>query len=224
MKTSAAKKKSILVVDDHQLVRKSLCDAINCRPDLFVCGEATSQAQARQMILAAPPDLMVLDLSLTDGHSWLLIDRLQAEKRLPPTLVLSVYDESVYVPRLLKAGVRGYLMKDTPITGIMAAIDRIFAGHIALSDRQASLLIQQATDGNRKLASPEAELASLSDRELQVLEALGKGLNNQQIAELLGVSAKTVGTYKTRLMEKIGVRTTPELMQHAQRRLGLLLK
>ncbi|MEI8063726.1 MAG: response regulator transcription factor [Verrucomicrobiota bacterium] len=221
MKTSTIKKKSILVVDDHQLVRKSLCDAINHRPDLFVCGEATSQAQARQMILAAPPDLMVLDLSLTDGHSWLLIDRLQAEKQLPLTLVLSVYDESVYVPRLLKAGVRGYLMKDTPITGIMAAIDRIFAGHIALSDRQASLLIQQATDGNRKLASPEAELESLSDRELQVLEALGKGLNNQQIADLLGISPKTVSTYKTRLMKKTGIHTSQELMRHAQRELGL---
>ena len=221
MKISAVKKKSILVVDDHQLVRQSLCAAINGRPDLFVCGEAASQAQARELILAAPPDLLVLDLSLTDGHSWLLIDRLQAEGKLPPTLVLSVYEESVYVPRLLKAGVRGYLMKDTPITGIMAAIDRILAGHIADSDRQASLLIRQATGKNRKRTSTEAELNSLSDRELQVLEAIGKGLNNQQIAELLSVNPKTVGTYKTRLMEKIGIHTSPELMRYAQLRLGL---
>ena len=223
MKSCPTNKKSILVVDDHQLVRKSLCDAINCRPDLFVCGEAPSQAQARELILAAPPDLLVLDLSLTDGHSWVLIERLQAEGKLPPTLVLSVYHETVYVPRLLKAGVRGYLMKDTPITGIMAAIDRILAGHIAVSDRQASLLIRQATGENRDRTSTEAELHSLSDRELQVLEALGKGLNNQQIAELLGVSPKTVGTYKTRLMEKTGIHTSPELMRHAQRQLGLPL-
>ena len=157
----------------------------------------------------------MLDLSLTDGHSWLLIDRLQAEGKLPPTLVLSVYEESVYVPRLLKAGVRGYLMKDTPITGIMAAIDRILAGHIAVSDRQASLLIRQATGKNRKRTSTEAELNSLSDRELQVLEAIGKGLNNQQIAELLSVNPKT------RLMEKIGIHTSPELKRYAQLRLGL---
>ena len=127
----------------------------------------------------------------------------------------------MYVPRLLKAGVRGYLMKDTPITGIMAAIDRILAGHIAVSDRQASLLIRQATGKNRKRTSTEAELNSLSDRELQVLEAIGKGLNNQQIAELLSVNPKTVGTYKTRLMEKIGIHTSPELMRYAQLRLGL---
>lgn len=221
MKPSATKKKSILVVDDHPVVRKSLCEAINGRQDLFVCGEAASQVQAREMILAAPPDLMVLDLSLTGGHSWVLIDRLRAEGKLPPTLVLTVYDESVYVPRLLKAGVRGYLMKDTPITGILAAIDRILAGNIALSDRQTSLLIRQTTGGNRKLTSPEAELHSLSDRELQVLEALGKGQNNRQIAELLGVSPKTVCTYKSRLMEKTGVHTSPELMRYAQHKLGL---
>ena len=224
MKTSAVKKKSILVVDDHELVRQSLCAAINGRPDLFVGGEASSQAQARELILAAPPDLVVLDLSLTDGHSWLLIEQLQAEGKLPPTLVLSVYEESVYVPRLLKAGVRGYLMKDTPITGIMAAIDRILAGHIALSDRQASRLIRQTTGSLGTISAGELELNSLSDRELQVLEAIGTGLQNRQIAELLSVSPKTVGTYKTRLMEKIGVCTSPELMRYAQLRLGLPIR
>lgn len=81
--------------------------------------------------------------------------------------------------------------------------------------------MRQATDGNWKLTSPEAELNSLGDRELQVLEALGKGLNNQQIADLLGISPKTVSTYKTRLMKKTGIHTSQELMRHAQRELGL---
>lgn len=209
-------KKNILVVDDHPLLRKALCDVINARPDLMVGGEAVSLADTRQILRSTRPALMILDLGLPDGNGWVLVEALHAAGQLPPTLVLSAYDENIYVPRLLKLGVRGYLMKDTPIPVVMNAIDRIFAGHIALSDRQTSILIRKATSGDGNPPSPESELHSLSDRELQVLEALGRELNNRQIAESLGVSPKTVATYKARLMEKTGIHTTTELHRHAR--------
>lgn len=205
-----AEQKQILVVDDHPLIRKGLCDAINEQPDLQVCGEADSWRKALNMARTLRPDVLVLDLNLKDGNGWALLQELQATNELPPTLVLSVCDEEVYAPRMLKTGARGYLMKDTPIVEVLAAIRKILAGHLAFSDNVTSLLIQQKHD--HKDAESANPLDVLSDRELQVYEMLGKGLGNKDIADRLGVSHKTIGTYKARLMEKMGVRTTSDLI------------
>ena len=200
--------KQIFVVDDHPLVRKGLCDAIRTQPDLAVCGEAIGWRDALDAIPALHPDALVLDLNLKDGNGWTLVEHLQTANHLPPTLVLSVCDEDLYAIRLLQAGARGYLMKDSPIADVLTALRKILAGHVAVSDAIASRLLQP---GN----TPAAEARSwkiLSDRELQVCEMLSQGHGNKEIAARLGISPKTIGTYKARLMEKLGVRTTPELV------------
>ncbi len=205
-------RKRILVVDDHPLVRSGLCQAIAATADLEVCGEADGWREVLEIMQATNPDLIVLDLNLKDGSGWTLLEHLQARGELRPVLVLSVCDEQVYAQRLLKAGARGYLMKDTPIEGVLAAIRKILTGQLALSETMTSLLLENA-------ATPSAAatpMEQLSTRELQVYEMLGCGLGNKAIADNLGVSHKTIGTYKARLMEKLGYRTTPELMLHAR--------
>jgi DNA-binding NarL/FixJ family response regulator len=213
-------RKRILVVDDHPLVRSGLCQAIAATADLEVCGEAEGWHEALGKIRFAAPDLIVLDLNLKDGSGWTLLEQLQAHGQLLPVLVLSVCDEQVYAQRLLQAGARGYLMKDTPIEDVLAAMRRILAGHLALSETMTSLMLKSAATCG-PVASP---MEQLSTRELQVYAMLGRGLGNKAIAEGLGVSHKTIGTYKARLMAKLGYRTTPELMLHARELLEVKLR
>ena len=144
------------------------------------------------------------------------MEELRALQQLPQTLVLSVCDEEVYAQRLLQAGARGYLMKDEPIETILAAIRKIVAGHIAISDKMASRIILVSSGVVSAEANLKQELAQLSDRELQVFEMIRRGLGNKEIASALGIGAKTIGTYKARLMEKLGVRTTHELLTRTQ--------
>jgi DNA-binding NarL/FixJ family response regulator len=205
-------RKRILVVDDHPLVRNGLCQAIAATADLEVCGEADGWREVLEIMQATNPDLIVLDLNLKDGSGWTLLEQLQARGELRPVLVLSVCDEQVYAQRLLKAGARGYLMKDTPIEGVLAAIRKILSGQLALSETMTSLVLENAASPG----APASSMDQLSTRELQVYAMLGRGLGNKAIADNLGVSHKTIGTYKARLMEKLGYRTTPELMLHAR--------
>jgi DNA-binding NarL/FixJ family response regulator len=195
----------IFVVDDHPLIRKGLCDAIHAEPDLCVSGEAGGDQEALRALCSAKPDVLVLDLNLKDGSGWDLLQHLQSKKILPPTLVLSVCDEEVYAQRLLDSGASGYLMKDEPIDQVLKAIRKILAGHLAFSDAMTSKLLKSDTP------QPAPPLAELSDRELQVYEMLRQSLSNKNIGERLGISPKTIGTYKARLMEKLGVRNTHEL-------------
>ncbi len=205
-------RKRILVVDDHPLVRNGLCQAIGATSDLKVCGEAEGWREALEKMSAAEPDLIVLDLNLKDGSGWSLLEQLHSSGQLCPVLVLSVCDEQVYAQRVLKAGARGYLMKDTPIKAVLLAIRKVLSGKLVLSEAMTSLMLEYASSHGSSLSPVE----QLSTRELQVYAMLGRGLSNKAIADNLGVSHKTIGTYKARLMEKLGCRSTPELISHAR--------
>jgi len=208
-------RKQIFVVDDHPLIRKGLCDAIRAQTDLDVCGEAASLQEALSALSTSTPDALVLDLNLPDGTGWTLIEQLTTTHQLPPTLVLSVNDEALYAHRLIQHGARGYLMKDRPISDALASIRKILAGHISVSDAVATRLIEHRESGTTTM---EQDLQMLSDRELQVLNMLAEGLGNKEIGTRLKISAKTISTYKTRLMQKMGVRTTPQLMALASKK------
>ena len=210
MKLSNVKAK-VFLVEDHPLTRKGLIGAIGTQDDLEVCGEAEGWREAMAMIGSLRPDIVVLDLNLKDGSGWELIKHAEACGLSVPVLVLSVCDEEVYAARVLRSGAKGYLMKDTPVDGILEAIRKVLSGHIAVSNEVSSHLILSATRATGKTGDP-SELDTLSDRELQVFELLRRGFGTSEIAEQIGVNYKTVSTYKARLMTKMGVRTTPDLM------------
>ena len=211
----AEKQREVLIVDDHPLIRKGLCDAIGETHDLKVCDEAGGLHEALEAVARRMPDMILLDLNLKDGNGWDFIKRVRAERGDVPILVVSVCDEEIYAARLLQAGANGYLMKDASIGQVIGAIRKVLRGDIAVSDAIASRLIRTATSANGQTGDA-AELDRLSDRELQVFELLRGEKSNREIADYLGISQKTIGTYKARLMEKLGVRTTSELMSYLQ--------
>ncbi|MGA0901046.1 MAG: response regulator, partial [Luteolibacter sp.] len=165
---------------------------------------------AMERLREARPDVMLLDLNLKDGNGWTLLEELSAKGKLLPTLVLSVNDELSYGRRLLQAGAMGYLMKNAPIKEIFAAIRKVAAGELAVSPRLSRELVRHA--GGRGSANAQDELEALSDRELQVSMFLIEGLTMDEISQRLAISAKTVSTYKGRLMKKLRVRTTLQLV------------
>ena len=203
----------VLLVEDHPATREGLRTAIACQPGLRVAGEAATWHDALRLTQALKPDVLVLDLNLPDGNGWSLLEQLRSLQALPPTLVLSVCDEALYARRLLRAGARGYLMKDEPIGSVLQAIREIHAGHMVTSRALSSELMTQALELTPppEVVNQPAGAGGLSDRELQVLGLIARQLSNKEVAVSLGLSEKTVHTYKTRLMTKLGVRTTPEL-------------
>jgi DNA-binding NarL/FixJ family response regulator len=204
----------ILLVDDHPVMRAGLRAAIEQQPDLRVAGEAAGWRIALTQARALTPAVIVLDLNLADGSGWSLLEQLRALGQLPPTLVLSVCDEAVYARRLFRAGARGYLMKEEPLERIVWAIREVHAGRLVASPALTQVLVAEALRvyDPPEAADPPAAGHALSDRELQVFGLLARNLSGKEVAEHLGVSQKTVSTYKTRLLSKLGLRTTPELI------------
>ena len=207
----------IFLVDDHPFVRLGLRTALEREADFAVVGEAGSFAEALARIPELRPDLLVLDLNLADGNGWTLLERLREAAALPPTLVLSVCDEVLYAERLLRAGARGYLMKQEPAERIVAALREIHAGHLVASPAVTSRLLREGL-GQEPATESAARGQPLGDQELRIFDLLAEGRRNREIAEHLRLSEKTVSTVKTRIMKKLGATSTAQLLLLAQKR------
>ena len=214
-KKKLARKFGILLVDDHPLVRERLGDVINREKDLVVCGEAEERYQAVELINQTPPDLAIIDITLKNSDGLELIKDIHARWPKLPMLVVSMHDETLYAERVLRAGARGYITKQEATRNILLAIRRILDGQIYLNDRVATqILTRIASTGAVSTANPRPT-DLLADRELQVFELTGRGLNGRQIAERLHIAAKTVETYRARIREKLNLKDGTELLQLA---------
>lgn len=208
-------KAKIFLVDDHPLVRESLTSLINQQDDMIVCGEAEDAIQAQRGIGAHQPEIAIIDISLKESSGLELIKTVR--QRFPATgvIVLSMHDERLYAERCVRAGARGYVMKRESTKRIVAAIRDVRAGRLCVSDQMASDFAEKFV-GNRAPAfgSP---LESLSDRELEVFNLLGRGIETRQVAEALNVSIKTVQAYCARIKQKLRLSTATELLREAVR-------
>jgi DNA-binding NarL/FixJ family response regulator len=203
----------ILLVDDHPIIRRGLCELIAQTPGLEVCGEAETPREALDAAADAEPDVAVVDLSLRDGSGLELIKDLAARHRDLPVLVLSMHDESLYAERALRAGAKGYIMKEEAPERLLAAIERVLDGEIYLSDAMASRVVAQFVTGSTE--APQSSVESLSDRELEVYEMIGNGLGTRDIARNLHLSVKTIETHRENIKRKLRLRNANELHQHA---------
>jgi DNA-binding NarL/FixJ family response regulator len=203
----------IFVVDDHPIVRRGLVQLIEQESDLKVCGEASSAEQALQSIPRVRPHLAIVDISLQGTSGIELLKRLKIEHPELPVLVISMHDESLYAERALRAGARGYIMKHEAITTLQTAIRRVAAGGIFLSERMTERLLEKAT-GRQNPPGPTG-VESLSDRELEVFELIGRGHRTSEIARRLCLSVKTIETYRAKIKDKLHLRSGAELVQHA---------
>jgi DNA-binding NarL/FixJ family response regulator len=206
-------KTRILIVDDHPIVREGLTRRINRQPDLVVCGEAGAAAEVMKAITESRPDLVIVDLTLPDKGGLELIKDIHTRHPRLPALVLSMHDEKLYAERALRAGAMGYVMKQEATEHIIEAIHCALAGQVYLSRSMSARMLGTLVAG--KAQGPSSPLESLSDRELEVFQLVGKGLGTRQIAEKLHVSVKTVEAHKIRIKAKLGLESATELARHA---------
>jgi len=195
--------KRIVIVDDHPLFRKGLQELIHSDGAFAVCGEASDAAEAMDVIRQLKPDLAIVDLSLPGANGIELIKNIRAEFPKLPILVLSMYDESLYAVRALRAGADGYVMKHEAMANVVRAIQEVFNGRPYLSPAMAAQVI---TKFARKSSEDEPDAVDrLSDRELEILELIGKGNEVRQIAKSLHLSPKTVETHRAHIKEKLNL-------------------
>ena len=215
MKTSAniGSKIKIVVADDHPLFREALVQLITQEGDLICCAEADSVQTTRAAVSTHQPQLLILDLRLRDGDALELIKSLQIENPKLLILVLSQHDETLYAERVLRAGARGYVMKEEVTSEIRIAIRGILSGQLHVSRKMAVVALHRLI--KRKTAEGGTDVESLSDRELQVFQLLGAGRRTRQIAEQLHISVKTVETYRENLKHKLGLPDAAALVHYA---------
>lgn len=206
-------KKRVLLVDDHPIMRHGLAQLISMEPGLDVCGEAGSAADGLVAVGKLKPDLAVVDLTLPDKNGLELIKDIQAMYPTTQTIVLSMHDESLYAERALRAGARGYLMKETAAENLINAIQRVLSGAIYVSEAMASRMLEQVTGQRGKTGSTGVD--QLTDRELEVLEMIGKGTPTKLIADKLKISARTVEAHRAHIKEKLGITDGPALVRYA---------
>lgn len=202
----------IFIVDDHPVFRKGLSQLINEEKDMTVCGEAEDVNEARRAVAQASPDMVIVDITLKDKSGLELIRFLHERDANLPILVVSMHEESLYAERALKAGARGYIMKAEMIENIISAIRHVISGKIYASHSVISALIGAP---GRKTETVEDPVTTLSDRELEVFQLIGKGYGRKEIAEILNVSVKTVGSYREYIKRKLHVKNSPDLMKRA---------
>ena len=198
------------------MVREHLVLLINKEPDLEVSGEADNVNEGLEIIRATSPQLAVVDLTLKGGSGLDLIKGLKAHSSPTPVLVFSMHEESLYAERALRSGARGYITKHQGSAEVLSAIRRVLGGEIYVSEKMVSNVLKKLTSTGTTALRPRP-VDCLSDRELTVLELIGRGLASRAIAETLNLGVATVDTYRARIKEKLNLENAFELHDFAIR-------
>ena len=204
----------VLVVDDHPLIRKGVRALIDGQSDMTSCGEAASANEARVQVDKTRPDIVVVDISLPGNGGIELIRDLQACHPKLPILVLSMHDEMLYAEQAMRAGAKGYVMKQEPPERLLAGLRAVQKGDLFVSQRLTSTMLNVFVGGSPRMNGRNG-LSSLSVRELQVFEGIGGGMSTQQLGQKYGVSPKTIETYRAHIKRKLGLTTGNELVHAA---------
>jgi len=215
MSSESKQKTRILVVDDHPIVRLGIRQMIDPHPDLEVCGEAESAETALQLAARLKPDLALVDLSLAEGTALGLIGALRERAAGLQVLVLSMHDEALFAERALRAGARGYIMKQAAVEGLIAAIRHVASGQIYVSEKMTQRVLERVGDITAPGQGPIGLLASLSNRELEVFNLIGGGKSTVAIAAQLELSVKTVETYRSNIKTKLNLADANDLVRLA---------
>jgi DNA-binding NarL/FixJ family response regulator len=215
--TAPVDKKRVIIVDDHTLMREGLAQLVNGQPDLTVIAEAPDAATGLQVILEQKPDLVLVDITLPGRNGLELIKDVLAQNPTLPMLVISMHDETIYAERSLKAGAKGFLMKDADRGTLITAIRKVVNGGYYLSERMSAEIFASFAGKGGAKADSAGVVSKLSDREFEVFEHLGHGLGTNQIAERLGISPKTIEVHRARIREKLELANGAALVRYAVR-------
>ncbi|THE12755.1 response regulator transcription factor [Bacillus timonensis] len=211
----------LLIVDDHAVVRSGLMMLLNGKNNIEVIGEASEGDEAIQKAKELNPDVVLMDLSMPHGKDGLTATQeLHALMPNISILILTMHDDEEYLFRAIHAGASGYILKNAPHEDLLGAIESVSSGNAYLTPSATKVLMSGYLDRVKKGDNADS-FAILSEREKEVLEWIAKGYSNKDIAEHLVISVKTVESHKSNLMEKLGLKTRPELVKYAMKK-GLL--
>jgi DNA-binding NarL/FixJ family response regulator len=202
-----------LIVDDHPIVRQGLRRLMESEEDLTVCGEVETARDARTAIKELNPDAVIVDISLKQGDGIELVRDVRAHHPQLPILVLSMHDEAIYAERMLSAGANGYIMKQAASEQFLAALRRVLDGGIYVSEAVGNNMIQKFASGGSYISANPID--RLSNRELQILHMIGKGMSTRETANSLNLSIKTVESHRQRIKRKLNLNTGSQLVQYA---------
>ncbi len=208
----------IIIVDDHPIVRQGLAALINQQEDMEVCAQAADGREAMEQIGRLKPDLVTIDLTLGDSGGLELIKDIKSRYPNLPMLVISIQDESLYAERVLRAGARGYIMKQEATENVTEAIGKVLAGQVYVSEGMSDRIVRSFLGGTEK--TRPASISSLSDRELEVFRLIGQGYGTRKIAEMLHLSIKTIETYRAHIKFKLELDNAAHLLQYAVQWVG----
>ncbi len=213
MSTAKRRVRRVLIVDDHPVVRQGLRRIMENEEDLIVCGEAETARDARIAIKELNPDVMIADISLKQSDGIELVRDVRAHYPQLPILVLSMHDEKIYAERLLSTGANGYIMKQAASEQFLVSLRRVLDGGIYVSEAVGNNMIQKFAAGGSYISSNPID--RLSNRELQILHMIGKGMSTRESAESLNLSVKTVESHRQRIKRKLNLNTGTQLVQYA---------
>ncbi len=212
-KMNRLRKYAVIIVDDHPIVRQGLAQLINQESDLHVCGQAEDAHEAMRIIKTENPDLAIVDLSLKETSGMELIKDIKIQYPHLPVLTLSMHDEAVYAERALRAGAKGYIMKQEATEKVITAIRQVLTGKVYISDGMAARMVTKLVAGPTEVGISLVD--RLSDRELEVFRLIGEGYGTREMADKLHLSVKTIETYRAHIKEKMALQDANELLRSA---------
>jgi len=210
---SAPARKRILVVDDHPMMRAGLTQLINKQAAMEVCWEAGGPSEAMAVIPHHHPDLIIADLTMKTGSGLDFIKDARTLHENIPILVVSMHDEKVYAERCLRAGASGYIMKEESAEHLVSAIQRVLDGGVYLSETMSARILKSVSGANSR--NTDSPLQTLTDREFEVFQLIGRGKTSNEIAGQLHISPRTVDVHRSQIKEKLHLKSGTALVHYA---------
>jgi DNA-binding NarL/FixJ family response regulator len=208
-------KKRIAIVDDHTMMREGLKQLIDNEPDLICSGLASNTSEAMKLAETQKPDMFTVDITMPGRNGLELIKDILAFCPGMPILVISMHDETLYAQRVLKAGAKGYVMKDADSGTLVKAIHQVIDGGIYVSPHMSAQILEAFSGRNAN--RPVDGVHRLSDREFEVFQLIGEGQSTQQIGDTLNISVKTVEVHRAHIREKLKLEDGAAVLRYAVR-------
>ena len=217
-RSSCRSAKKVFVVDDHPVFRDGIVRIVSGINGVMICGEAGNAAQAFEAIAKLDPDLVLMDINLPGKSGLELLQDVHAMKPDLPVLVISMHDEHLYAERVLRAGARGYIMKQEGPDKMREAITKVLEGRVYTSEKTTAAILDALS--RPRSSTSTSVLSRLTDRELEILRLIGQSKDTREIADALHISNKTVDTHRAHLRQKLGLKNNAELIHYGVRWIG----